>query len=107
MAKTQIYKNQISLPVAAYSNNEAVRKQEFEEHVGGLNVHVPGGGSNGQVLVSMFGELKWMWPVVTCPNGGRAYITFGTIMGIQGSSAQTMSGVQGVDINVLREVEIV
>ena len=98
MAKNILYESQIELSAAASSPKEAIRKQEFDEHVNNNLRHLPAGGLTGQVLVMTTSGLAWKWPNVVC-GCGPGSITF--------EETTTMAALQGIDFNVIREVEIV
>jgi len=93
------YLSQIELDAAASTPKEAVRKQEFDTHVNNDLRHLPPGGLVGQVLVKTAAGFAWKWASVVC-GCGPGTITFEEIQKIGGM-------IQGVDINALREVEIV
>jgi len=99
MPERMIFLSQIELDAAASTSKEAVRKQEFDAHVNNDLRHLPSGGLIGQVLVMTTSGLAWKWPSVLC-GCGPGTITFEEIQKIGGM-------IQGVDINALREVEIV
>ena len=99
MPERMIFLSQIELSTAASSPKEAVRKQEFDAHVNNDSRHLPSGGMIGQVLVVTTTGLAWRWPHVVC-GCGPGTITFEDTLMIGGM-------IQGVDINALREVEIV
>jgi hypothetical protein len=98
MAKRIEFLSQIELPIAASSPKEAVRKQEFDEHVNNLLRHLPSGGQVGQVLVMTGTGLAWKWPQVIC-GCGPASITF--------EETSLVAALQGIDFNAVRTVEIV
>jgi hypothetical protein len=101
MAKRIIYESQIELSAAASADKEAVRLQEFTSHADNLSVHLPPGGQVGQVLVQTATGLTWKWPHINCPNGTNAVLIFeDNQVGFRSDM------IQGVDTNVLREVEI-
>ena len=89
---------QIELSAAALSAKEAIRKQEFDEHVNNLLRHLPPGGQIGQVLVMTATGLAWKWPKVVC-GCGPGSITF--------QETPLVAALQGIDFNAVREVEIV
>jgi hypothetical protein len=99
MAKRIVFQSQIELPVAASSGNEAVRKLEFDAHAGNDARHLPPGGLVGQVLVMTGTGIAWKYPHVVC-DCGTGSITFQ-------ETSQGLQGVQGVDYNIINEVEIV
>jgi len=99
MPERMIFLSQIELDAAASTPKEAVRKQEFDTHVNNDLRHLPPHGLIGQVLVMTTSGLAWKWPSVLC-GCGPGTITFEEILKIGGM-------IQGVDINALREVEIV
>ena len=98
MAKNILYESQIELSAAASTPKEAIRKQEFDAHVNNNLRHLPSGGLTGQVLVMTASGLAWKWPNVVC-GCGPASITF--------EETTIMAALQGIDFNVIREVEIV
>ncbi len=93
-----VFSSQLELPVAASSPQEAVRKQEFDLHVNDDSCHLPTGGLIGQVLVMTALGLAWKFPKIVC-GCGTGKITFVETT----SSAQQ----QGVNFNVVREVDII
>ena len=97
MTKHIDFKSQIELPTAASSNNEAVRKQEFDAHVNSNLRHLPPSGQIGQVLVMTASGLAWKFPKVVC-GCGTGKISF--------QETAQGSALQGVDFNVVREVII-
>jgi len=96
MAKRIEFKSQIELPVAAESEKNAVRKQEFDAHVNSNLRHLPPGGLIGQVVVMTTTGLAWKFPKVVC-GCGTGKISF---------QENVQAAQQGVDFNVVREVEI-
>ena len=97
MAKRIEFKSQIELPIAAESEKNAVRKQEFDAHANSNLRHLPPGGLIGQVVVMMATGLTWKFPKVVCGCGTGKISFLETVQGVQ----------QDIDFNVVREVEIV
>jgi hypothetical protein len=97
MAKRIEFKSQNELPVAADSDKNAVRKQEYDSHVANNVRHLPPGGQVGQVLVMTASGLAWKYPKIAC-SCGTGSITFQE--SVQGAQ------LQGIDFNAIREVEI-
>ena len=97
MAKRIEFKSQIELPIAAESEKNAVRKQEFDSHVNSNLRHLPPGGLIGQVVVMTATGMAWKWPHVVC-GCGTGKISFET--------APLVAALQGIDFNAVREVEI-
>ena len=96
MAKRIEFKSQIELPVAAESEKNAVRKQEFDSHANSNLRHLPSGGLIGQVVVMTATGMAWKFPKVVC-GCGTGKISF---------QENVQAALQGVDFNVVREVEI-
>jgi len=90
--------SQIELSAAASSPKESMRKQEHDEHVNNNLRHLPPGGLIGQVLVMTIAGLAWKWPNVVC-GCGPATITF--------EETPPISALQGINFNVIKEVNIV
>jgi len=102
MAKNLQYLSQIELDAPAAQPKEAVRLLEFNVHVNNDLRHLPPGGQTGQVVVATAAGLAWKWPHINCPNGGNAVLIFEDVQ-----TGLHSDMIQGVDTNVLREVEII
>jgi hypothetical protein len=88
--------SQIALSAPASAPKEAVRKQEFDEHVNNDFRHLPPGGLVGQVLVTTAGGRAWKWPKIICGCGDGS-VTF---------EETSSAALQGIDFNAIRGVEI-
>ncbi|MDR1493058.1 MAG: hypothetical protein LBT05_10095 [Planctomycetaceae bacterium] len=96
------FDNQIELPVAAQSNKSPVRKLEFDAHSDNINLHLPFGGEAGQIPVMTKNGLCWGTPVIRGCSGIYGYSCTLDFILNENSLAR-----QGIDFNVVRNVEIV
>lgn len=60
---------QITLPLPATDETSPVRLAEFNLHADDSAVHLPTGGSVGQVLVYTADGPAWKYPVITGTDG--------------------------------------
>ena len=102
MPERIVFLSQLELPVAANHPKSSIRKQEFDAHAEDQILHLPENGEVGQFLAMTPQGPRWVWITIRgCPGN------YGTGCRIEIMENEVGMMRQGIDINVVREIEII
>ena len=100
------FKSQISIPVPPTEDSHVVRLDELKQHRTDYSQHMPPHEGFGDILTWDGVAPAWTLLGLDCPFATGARISFDWGTGGSPSPAHAPSGIQGVDINVVRNVEL-